>query len=429
MNSGNTPINLLKKALPVAVVLAAIIVAVVINNIEPEIRKHAHHKKPMLVETMVLKPQNWSATIKTQGVVEPRTMSVLTSRVSGEVVWVSNELRSGGFFEKGDTLLKIEKIDYELAIKTAEAALVEARFLYQEEQAQSKQAVLNWARLGRKQAPTDLVLRKPQLAKATAAVASAQASLLRAKLDLKRTVIKAPYAGRVLEVYVDLGQYISGNKELLKLFAIDRVEVRLPLSESQREQLDLPSFYRGDSIAQNKVDYPIRIKARIGGEVHEWKGMLNRVEGSVNLDTRQQYIVAIVDKPFQENDQHRPALEIGQYVEAELAGRVNDKVFLIPRSAVQGEGQIMLVDKDKRLQRKSIKALVEQGDFIVVRDGVTAGDRLCVSYIPFASNGTLVRLSSEVGLSSESVKDESAEYKNQARKQGQKSHKPAQVIP
>lgn len=384
-----------KKILPVLVVLLAVVVAVVITSIEPEVKKHIHKKKPMVVETLVLKPQSWSATIKTQGIVEPRTMSVLTSRVSGDVVWVSDELRPGGFFEKGDVLLQIEKIDYELGIKSADASLAEARFLYQEERAQSQQAMLNWKRLGRKQEPNDLVLRKPQLAKATAVVESAKASLLRAKLDLKRTVIKAPYAGRVLEQYVDLGQFVSSNKELVKLFAIDRVEVRLPLSESQREQLDLPSFYRGDSIAKNKANFPIRITAKIGGRKHEWGGLLNRVEGSVSLETRQQYIVAVIENPFEKNDINRPALEIGQYVEAELSGRVNDDVFIIPRSAVQGEGQIMLVDADNRLQRKSVRPIMEQGDFIIARDGIKAGDTLCVSYIPFASNGTLVTLASQ----------------------------------
>jgi len=219
-----------------------------------------------------------------------------------------------------------------------------------------------------------------------------------------------------------LGQYVSANKELLKLFAIDRVEVRLPLSESQREQLDLPSFYRGDSIAKNKSNYPIRIKAKTGGKQHEWQGLLNRVEGSVSLETRQQYIVAVVENPFQANDQNRPALEIGQYVEAELAGRANENVFIIPRSAVQGEGQIMLVDKDNKLQRKSIHVMVEQGDFVIVRDGLKAGDRLCVSYIPFAANGTLV------SLASDSVEGKKQGHKKTAWNKSKNTHKPKQVV-
>jgi len=319
---------------------------------------------------------------------------VLNSRVSGDVVWMSDQLKPGGFFEKDDLLLKIEQIDYELAIKSASAELAEAQFIFQEEQAQSKQAELNWTRMGRSEAPGALVLRKPQLAKASAMVESARASLLRAELDLKRTLIKAPYAGRVLEQYVDFGQFVSSNTELVKVFAIDRVEVRLPLSERQREQLVLPSFYRGDPIDKQQSIFPIRIQARIGGQRHEWTGVLNRVEGSVSLDTRQQYIVAVIEDPFERNNIGRPPLEIGQYIEAELLGKSNKDVFVIPRSAVHGENLVMLIDKDNRIQRRTITPLAEQDNVVIVREGLARGDRLCISYIPFGANNTLVNVAS-----------------------------------
>jgi len=388
-------INIKKAFLPLVVITVSVVVALLINNSKPEVKKRTHHKKPVVVNSLILKQQTWAATIETQGTVEARTMTTLVSRVSGEVVWVSEELKPGGFFEKGDLLLKIETIDYELAIKSAEAELAEARFIYQEEKAQSTQALLNWKRLGRTEQANDLVLRKPQLAKAMAVVDSGKAKLQRAKLDLKRTQIKAPYAGRILEQYVDIGQFLSSGTDLLKLFAIDRVEVRLPLSEKQREQLNLPSFYRGESMKKARRQLPMTVSAKIAGVNYQWPAYFSRVEGAMNRETRQQYIVAEINDPYQLNELGRPPLEIGQFVKAELKGRLNKGLFLIPRSAVHSDNQVMLIDKEKRIQRQTVSVLAEEAGFVIIDEGLKVGDRLCTSYVPFLANNTVVNLSSD----------------------------------
>ena len=399
-------INIKKASLPLFVVAASVVVAFLVNNSQPEVKKRTHHKKPVAVNSQVLKEQPWAATIDTQGTVEARTMTTLASRVSGEVTWVSEELKPGGFFEKGDLLLKIEPIDYELAIKSAEAELAEARFIYKEEDAQSAQALLNWKRLSRTEQPNDLVLRKPQLARAKAVVDSGIAKLKRAKLDLKRTQIKAPYAGRVLEQYVDIGQFLSSGTSLVKLFAIDRVEVRLPLSEKQREQLNLPSFYRGESIKKTHHKLPIKVSAKIGGINYQWPAYFSRVEGAMDRETRQQYIVAEINDPYKRNESGRPPLEIGQFVKAELKGRLNEGLFLIPRSAVHSDNQVMLIDKEQRIHRQTVSVLSEESGFAIIDDGLSAGERLCTSYVPFLANGTIVKLASDRVEKRQSTKSE-----------------------
>ncbi len=387
----------IKLFLPLLVIFAAVAIAFVITSSKPEVKKRPHHKKQLSVEVVEIKPVEWSANIKTQGTVEARTLTTLISRVSGEVTWVSDELKPGGFFEKGDKLLKIDPIDYQLVIKSVEAELAEARFMLDEERAQAAQAVMNWKRLGRAETPGDLVLRKPQLAKAKAVVESAKAKLQRARLDLKRTVIKAPYAGRVLEQYVDIGQFVSAGNNLVQLFAIDRVEVRLPLTDKQRELLDLPRYYRGESVANTKKKFPIVIKAKIGAVTHSWKSQFSRLEGAMNRDTRQQYIVAEIDDPYRRDSTGRPPLEVGQFVQAEIKGRQMNGVFAIPRSAVHGENEVMIVDESNHLLRRNVEILWEEENRAIIRKGLVAGERLCLSYVPFAANNSVVRVISEKG--------------------------------
>lgn len=357
---------------------------------KPPAKRRTMPPKELAVETIKLQPQRFSATVETQGVVEPRTTTTLIPRVSGEILKISPNFRPGGFFEKGDILLTIDQSDYRLDIKTAQAALAEAQFNFEQEQALADQAAENWQRLGRKQAPSDLVLHKPQLARAKAGVDSAQAKLQRIELDLERTRIKAPYDGRILEQHVDVGQYVSPGTQLAKLFAIDYVEIRLPITEKQRGMLDLPRIYADQTTP--KGQWPVAtIRASIGGQSYSWQGRVVRTEGSVDRTTRQVFVVVQVDQPYKHTDGERPPLEIGQFVKAEIQGKTLDDLFVLPRTAIQGNDTVMVVDKDSRLQRKNIDVLWETGDKVVVKDGLSPGEQLCVTYIPLAANNVKVK--------------------------------------
>ncbi len=402
--------------LPLAVLtLACLIAAVIIFN-KPVAKRQSAHAKPLAVEALTLKPQQFPVIVTTQGTVEARTTTTLISRVTGEVGHVSPAFRPGGFFEPGDTLLTIDDTDYKLDIKLAQAALAEARFNLQEEQAQSDQASDNWKLLGRTESPSDLVLRKPQLAQAKAAVESARAQLQRVRLNLRRTRITTPYAGRILEQFVDIGQYVTPGSQLAKIYAIDYAEIRLPLREKQRGMIDLPRLYRGES--DQTYQGPVAtIHANIGGKSYLWKGRVMRTEGSVDRATRQVYVIVQVDNPDGRRSDNRPPLEIGQFVTAEIQGRVLESVFLVPRTAVQGSDTIMVVDVQSRIHRKKINVLWETRDNVIINEGLRSGERLCTTYVPFVANNAKVQLASEVNKRLSSAHEEPGSHTVQGKKQ------------
>ncbi|MCH9696745.1 MAG: efflux RND transporter periplasmic adaptor subunit [Gammaproteobacteria bacterium] len=385
---------LIRKLLPVLVIAVSVAIASLIYINKPVAKRRPSHPKTLTVETITLQPRQFPIIIQTQGIVEPRTTTTLIPRVSGEIIKVSPNFRPGGFFEAGETLLTIDPTDYRLDSKAAKAALAESMFNYEEEKAQSQQAADNWKRLGRTETPSDLVLRKPQLERAKAAVDSARAQLQRVQLNLQRTQIKAPYAGRILEQSVDRGQYVSPGNSLVKIFAIDYVEVRLPITEKQRGLIDLPQPYRGETNA-DYVGPEATIHASIGGKNYQWPGRVIRTEGTVDRSTRQVFVIVQVDNPYKKHDDGRPPLEIGQFVKADIQGQVLHDVFALPRTAVQGSNTIMVVDNDNRLQRKSIDVLWETHDQLLVNQGVSAGEKLCVTYVPFAANNVKVNVASD----------------------------------
>jgi RND family efflux transporter MFP subunit len=385
--------RVLKIGLPVVVLGASVAIAGLLMLTGPEAERRQPPPTQPTVEVLSVVPTDYQVSVRSRGTVSPRTQSTLVPEVSGRVVEVAPSFRNGGFFEEGDVLLRIDARDYENAVTVARSELAQARLRLREEQAQSEQAQRDWERLGGGDEPTDLVLRKPQLASARAAVAAAEARLRQAEIDLERTRIRAPYAGRVLEKQADVGQFVTPGTPLATVYAVDYVEIRLPVTDEQQAFLDLPEAYR-DQRANTGEGPAVTLSARIGRETIEWQGRIIRSEGAIDTQSRQLFVVAQVDDPYGRKD-GRPPLKVGQFVEAVIEGERLDNVYVLPRGAVEGEDEVFVVDAENRLQRRSLDVIWRDTDYVIAAGGLEPGERLSLTPLPFAADGVLVKIQGE----------------------------------
>jgi len=180
------------------------------------------------------------------------------AQVGGKVDTVSDGFVDGAFFETGDELLRIESADYDFAIARAESQVAAAEQRLAEERGRNRQAKREWRDLGSTEANA-LFLREPQMKAAKAALEAAKADLAAAKLALERSVIRAPFDGRIEAKRVDIGQYLAPGVTVADVYAVDRLEVRLPLTNSQVAQLSLRVQ------RQALMDYPVVLKSVYGG--------------------------------------------------------------------------------------------------------------------------------------------------------------------
>ncbi|MCB1230978.1 MAG: efflux RND transporter periplasmic adaptor subunit [Verrucomicrobiae bacterium] len=357
-------------------------------------------KKPPVftrVEATKLTPTHFDVVLETRGVVRPRTETTLIPEVSGRIVEIGKNFREGSFFEEGELLLKIDPLNYETAIVIAQSNLAQARTTLAEEKARSEQALENWKRLGKSGDPGDLVLRKPQLAEMEARVAAAEAEVKRAQRDLERTEIRAPYAGRILEQNVDVGQYVSNGTDLARLYAIDYVEVRLPLTNRQLAFIDLPELYRGnfaEAAAKQEKEAPeVLLEAEIGGEKARWEGRVVRVEGAIDERTRQLFVVAQVDNPYQWKDDGSPPLKIGLFTDALVEGRTLENVFVLPRAAVRAGEEVIVINADNRIQRRQVNPIWSDREHVVIpadEAGLKTGETVCLTPLAYPADGARV---------------------------------------
>ena len=376
--------------IPLMVVFACGSVAWRLVVTKPEARRFSAPPSVTRVEARVITPTNYQITVHSQGTVRARTESTLIPEVAGVVVEVASGFVDGGFFEEGDVLLRIDRSDYESAVRIAEDALVNARTNLELEEAQAEQALADWKRLGREDEPSPLVLRKPQLARARATMDSASVQLSDARRNLNRTVVTAPYAGRILTKNVDVGQFVSTGTVLASIYAVDFAEVRIPLSNEQLAFVSIPESYRGEVAAPDRVNPAVKLTASIGGRKFSWNGEIVRAEGAIDTRSRQLFVVAQVENPYGRRAAGQPPLKVGMFVAAEITGNRMTDVFVIPRSVMRPGDEVLLIDDQNKLRRIPLEVRWRDERSVVVERGLGPGAVLCLTQLPFAADGAVV---------------------------------------
>lgn len=349
-----------------------------------------------LVRSLAVTIEDVRIDVPARGVVEARRRIDLAPQVGGEVIEVGPGLRAGGFFTPGDVLLRIDPSDYELAVVQQEAAVAQAGLRLQLERAEAEAAITAWRKLNGNEPADDLVMRKPQIADAETALAAAEAMLDRARLDLARTTVKAPFHGRVRTADVDLGQVVAPRAPVAQIYGIDTAEVRLPLAASDVAFVDLPMGWQESG--SNRTGPTVTLTADFAGQRHEYRGVITRTEGEIDRRTRQLTVVVQVDDPYgRKGDGSRPPLTLGMFVEATITGRTFEDVAVIPRGALRGENEVWLIDAENRLQRREVEVLRVDPERVYVRTGLQKDEVVCVTPLEAPVVGMPVRLVEEPG--------------------------------
>lgn len=387
---------LVKSGLPLLIIIVAFVAAAVMIKSRKPPEQLPVEVPAFLVDAKPIKAEEVSFVVKSQGNVVPKNSTALSSQVSGQLVSLSDAFIAGGTFKKGEILATLEQDDYRTDLKLAEAELAQAQAALQEEIARGKVAEQEWLSV-RNVAPPELGLRKPQLAKEQANVKAAEAKLERAKRNLSRTQIKAPYNGIVVERNIDLGQFVTTGATLGTLYSTDTAEVRLPITDSDLMFVDIAG--------QSKQGAPIALSANVGGVKRTWQGTLIRSEGVLDTQSRVIYAVVEVEDPYNLQASHSAPLRFGQFVEAEITSRQTEKMFVIPRNNLRLDNTVLTVNDEREIEIKDVEVARTTASKVYLRGGLDEGTLVVTSAVPNPFNGMKVRLPGDAPISSKDSED------------------------
>jgi RND family efflux transporter MFP subunit len=323
----------------VGILGVAVAVSVLLSTTRKEPPKKPVENLAMLVEVVELESVDARFPVRSQGTVRPRT-------------------------EKS-------------AVTQAEALLRQRRIEYE----------------GAKKLRSQGYRAESEYASAAAALATADAELVRAKRNLERTYIRLPYSGMVRSKHADLAQFVNPGTQLGVTFATDYAEVRLPLTDRDLAFVDLPVAAEITATGESRGPEVI-LSAEQRGRLVEWPAQIVRSEGVVDESSRVTYAVAKIDDPYALDDQHEP-LPMGTFVTASIEGVAMQGLLRVPRHALHGSNQLLFVDSENRLRIRSVNIVRADAEYAYISGGAEAGERVILTAMESPINGMPVRIAGD----------------------------------
>ena len=202
---------------------------------------------------------------------------------------------------------------------------------------------------------------------------------------LNKTEIIAPYAGRIQNVNIDLGTTIIPGQPVGAMYTSSEIEITLAVKDNDLQFLSIPMDGRKLNPSEQAS---VVIESFYKGKTQSWKGKLERVDGVIDPVTRMINLIAVFKNDFIESD--KPNLPIGLFVEAKIDGITLKNIFEIPINSISEDNEVYIVDKDNQLELRELTILKKYSEFVIIKDGLKAGERIVTSKLSTASNGIKV---------------------------------------
>jgi RND family efflux transporter MFP subunit len=376
---------------PIVILIAGILLFIGFSSMKkpPEEKAKVDNTPIVAVEAITVAPM--TLHVDSYGIVTPKYETEIVAQVSGEIVELSEAFVRGGFVEKNQLLARIDPSDYEAALIDADANLASALAALEQERAQGQVAESEWKRIT-DASPTELSLRKPQLAQELARVKAAEASVLRAKRNLERTEIKAPYNAMIEDRNIGLGAFVGTGSRVGKLLGTATAEVRLPVADNQLQFL----INQGENAVVNLV-------GTYAGIDTTWQARIDRGEGVIDNKSRMSYLVAIIKDPYSLNtskDEKKTPLRFGSYVNANILGLELAQATKLPRYLVTNS-KVAVLDEESKLHYVDVEIVREDGGDMIVSNGLSTGDQLITSSLDYPVDGMKLALPGDKADSNE----------------------------
>lgn len=339
----------------------------------PKIKRIRPKPQIPVVEVITVASKDATVEVKAMGTVIPSREVNLKSRVSGEVIEMSSYFVPGGYLKKGDTILELDASDYQVDVEKAISAVEKAQadltiekgnqIIAREELRLLSETADDSVR------ETDLLLRKPQLKKARAALASAKADLRKARLNLSRTILKAPFNALVVERNTNPGSHVNPTDTLATLVGTDQYWVEAAVPVDRLSKLGLNRQGGNPAVVWSRGDSGSR------------QGKAVRITGRLTEKSLMAKVIVEVPDPLGLGAKKSiPQLILGDYVSVFIRGRTLSSVIGIPRSALRDHDTVWLYQNGK-LKISKVFPEWKQEDMVFIQEnnGIKDEEKLIIS--------------------------------------------------
>ena len=407
--------RLFKVVLPLAILAVAALGTVYMAKTRPRVAPQPLQERAWPVAAVPASPVDVRPEMRLFGDIVAGREVELRPLVAGRVVAVGANFVEGGVVRAGELLIAIDPFDYRADVAEYEARIAEARAqlaeigaelaaasdLSERDREQVKlsrreverretlrgtpagsEKMLDDARMALSQIEQQAIGRRETIDRLGARTEQQKAvierwtvALGRARRELERTRLKAPFDGFLVETNAALGKQLGVGDRVARLIDAGRLEAHFHLSDAEFARLLAAGGYR---------DRAARVVWRIGTQAFTFDAVIDRVEseidamsGGVDLYAR----IANVDA--------EGVLRPGAFVEVHVADQLYTNVVRLPEQALH-DGDTVYAVVDERLVARTVEVVARSGNEVLVRGDLAPDDMVVTTRFPEIGPGVLV---------------------------------------
>lgn len=378
--------KILRIVLPVLIIGLAILGAQALMLLGPTVPKASREVKPTFVEVLTARVQDEQTVIAAYGTVQGHQRLIVQPEISGRVVKLNPRLVIGETLSKGAVLLQIDPRDYLVAVDEQRASLAKAEFDLKLELGNQAVAKREWSLLNPSAGEVNalsrqLALRRPHLKEKRIALAAAKSRLRKAQLNLRRTILRAPFHALVLNESVEVGQLINTRSSVATLVGTDEFRVQVSVPIKQVEGIVFPGAGRPSSVRV--------IRERGNGEPVVRQGTVVELLGDVTQNGRMAQVLVSITDPLElaKPVRVRRPLLLGEYVRVEIQGPELHDVIVLPRDAIREGSRVWVKNAENQLDVRPVEIVLSRKDTVLIGQGLRDGEEVITSQVPAAIPG------------------------------------------
>ena len=334
--------------------------------------KNQAKQAPVEVDIVTLKAQAVNLETELPG----RTAAFRIAEVRPQVNGIVKKrlFKEGSEVKAGEILYQIDPATYQARADSAKAALAKAEAV----EHSAKLKAERYGNLVRTKAVSELdqIEIEATWKQAVADVASAEAALNSARIDLQYTQVAAPISGRIGKSMISEGGLVTAQQGT-PLAIIQQLDpLYVDVTQSSTELLRLKkNLSTGLIQTSDKQNSNVIILLEDGSE-YQRTGYLEFSDVSVDQSTGAVTLRAIVANPDED-------LLPGMFVRTRISTGVRQNAILVPAESIsrnsKGQAVVMLVNKESTVESRIIESGQNMGDKVLVNKGLAAGDQLIVA--------------------------------------------------
>lgn len=384
---------------------------------KPEIAQRPVFPSTYTIDSVIAKSAMHQPILTLYGEIVAGRSVDLRSLVSGEVVSISEKLKAGGFVEKGEALVEIDRFSYEGALREAKAneaeirakidennastALEQSRLISNRDQLELAKSDLERIEQLRKkgtatakqlddrallvsqraqsvqQSEINIISSKAKLAQQQAALDRILWKIEQSERNLNDTVLEAPFSGTIRSNQIEIGKVVGANDVIVSMYQTNNLEARFVLTDER--------FGRIQADSEGLIGRKISVIWAVGGTNHEYSGKIDRIGAEIQSARGGVEIYATID-----NNNNKIKMRPGAFVEVKIPDQAFQNHIALPDTAIYN-GETVYIVVDKKLVKKNVLISSYDGESALIASGIKQGDEVLVTRISEVSQGLRVR--------------------------------------